>query len=342
MRLWNMLIILTVLAFLFYLFLPVFKPFIIGAFFAITVQKPARFIQKKSCLSENMSIFSALVLAAFLFIAAALVFGFTAARAASHIAYVIPGYTQIILSNIEQIIHTVSDALSEQQKESVVGFIEAMSHSAVNMAGQYAEIGLRSSTNLILGIPGAASEIIVVLLSAFFIARDGNRMIRLIPALYQERLLLAITYFISAVQSFMTAQIILFTITFACASLGFFLLRYPHAAEVAFLAAAADLIPLLGSGLLFIPWMAVSLLTGQYMAAILLCILYAALVLMRQLLEPKLVSGAVGLHPLAILFTAFAGLTFWGAAGMITGPFLLLACQSIYRSGLLRLLFIKR
>ncbi|OMP67465.1 AI-2E family transporter [Domibacillus epiphyticus] len=342
MRLWNMLLILSIIGFTFYLFLPVLKPFLIGAFFAIAAQKPARIMQKKLSISEQTAVFFALCSVASLFLFILLIIGFVGARTAAHLTSVIPKYKDIIVLNIEETIQTISAALSDQQKENVIFFIETMSDSAVTIAGQYAESWLLSGTAFFLRIPGAASEIIVAVLSAFFIARDGRRIIRLIPALVHERILLAISYFVTAVQSFMTAQIILFIITFAAASGGFFLLRYPHAIEVAFLAAIADLIPLLGSSLLFIPWMAFSALTGQYMAAILLAILYVVLVIMRQLLEPKLVSGAIGLHPLAVLFSAFAGLTFFGAAGMVSGPLLLLACQSIYRSGLTQLLFIKR
>lgn len=67
-----------------------------------------------------------------------------------------------------------------------------------------------------------------------------------------------------------------------------------------------------------------------YTAAAVLVVLVA-----RQILETKIISGSLGLHPLATLISMYAGLWTLGLAGLILGPILLIAIQSFYKAGLL-------
>jgi sporulation integral membrane protein YtvI len=342
MRFIHQIIVLLAIGLAFYWFLPVLKPFIIGAFFAAAAQKPAHFLQKKGKFSITLSIILALTFVASLFGAGCLIILFIAARTVSHLAAVIPGYMHIATLHIEHGMNIISERLSDAQEETIIQLIQTLNGSVSKIAGNYAETWILSGTSFVLSIPGTASEIIVAVLSAFFIAKDGRYLIKMLPVSLHERLFLTFTDFSSAFRSFINAQCILFAATFVIAAGGFLLLRIPHVVEVAFLAAMMEFIPIVGSTLLFLPWIVFFFLIGQPVSAALLAILYIILMIMRQLLEPKLISGAVGLHPLAVLFSVFAGLTFFGAAGMVAGLFLLLAVQSTHRSGLLQLLFTKR
>lgn len=342
MRFIHHFIVLVVIGLALYWFMPVLKPFIIGAFFAAFAQKPAHFLQKKGRFPASLSIILALIFVAFLFSAGCSIILFIAARTVSHLVAVIPSYVHIATFHIEHGVDFISARLSNTQEEAIIQLIQTLNGSVSKITGDYAESWILSGTSFMLSIPGAATEILVASLSAFFMAKDGGHLIKMLPASVHQRILFAFTDFSSSFRSFIKAQCILFSATFVTAALGLFLLRTPHVVEVAFLAAVAEFIPIVGSSLIFLPWIAFFLLIGQPASAALLAVLYAVLMIMRQLLEPKLVSGAVGLHPLAVLFSIFAGLTFFGAAGMATGPFLLLAVRSIHRSGLLQMLFTKR
>lgn len=342
MRFIHHFIVLLAIGLAFYWFMPVLKPFIIGAFFAAAAQKPAHFLQKKGRFSPSLSVVSALIFVVFLFGIGCSIVLLIAARTVSHLVAVIPSYMDIAAFHIEHGMDIISARLSTTQEETIIQLIQTLNGSISKITVDYAETWILSGTSFMLSIPGAATEIIVAALSAFFIAKDGGHMIKMLPASIHERLLLAFTDFSSACRSFIKAQCLLFSATFMTASFGLLLLRAPHVVEVAFLAAVAEFIPIIGSSLIFLPWIGFFLLIGEPISAALLAVLYTVLMIMRQLLEPKLVSSAVGLHPLAVLFSIFAGLTFFGAAGMATGPFLLLAILSVHRSGLLQMLFTKR
>lgn len=318
-----------------YWLLPIFKPFLAGAFFAAILLKPTHFIQRKTSISRSLAVLLSLFLMVALFFSAITIFCLIGARTISHIHDVVPIYAPIAVAHAEQIISEITAVLTPDQKIALVQFIESLGSTAEKTAEMYAGDWILSGTVLLLAIPGTAAEILIALLAAFFIAKDGDLFLKAIPVHLHEKAQNAAAEFSASFYSYTRAQIHLFAFTFFAACTGFFLLRTPHLIELAFLTAVLEFVPVIGSSLLFVPWILFCLLTGQVKIAVFVAILYIALMIMRQLLEPKLVSDSAGLHPLAVLFSAFAGYHLLGVFGVMIGPLFLLVCLSVYRSGLL-------
>ena len=322
-----------------YLLLPIFKPFLAGAFFAAVLHKPAHFLQKKASVSRNTAVLASLCWVLLLLAAGLLLFGWISARTASHIHYVVPHYIPVAIAHLEQFIQNVTAFLTEDQKELLLQSLYAIEEAAGNTVEQYAGKWLLTGTFYFLAFPGTAAEILIAILAAFFMAKDGSSFISVLPEPIREKTAIAANDFSTSFYAYGYAQLQLFTATFAAAGIGFFLLRIPHVLELAFLTAALEFLPIVGSSLLFVPWIVFYILTGQTNTAVFVAILYIIIMIMRQLLEPKLVSDSAGMHPLAVLFTAFSGYHLAGVFGLVTGPLFLLACLSMHRS---HLLFTKR
>ena len=52
--------------------------------------------------------------------------------------------------------------------------------------------------------------------------------------------------------------------------------------------------------------------------------------MIRQLAEPKIVGGSLGIHPLITLFAIYAGFKLFGFFGMIIGPIFAVVIKSIF------------
>ena len=91
---------------------------------------------------------------------------------------------------------------------------------------------------------------------------------------------------------------------------------------MAFLIALVDIIPVLGTGTVLIPWAVVSLLTGKVGLGIGLLITYAVVLVIRQILEPKLVSGQIGLPPIVTITSMYVGTKIVGVFGFFIVPLL--------------------
>ena len=96
--------------------------------------------------------------------------------------------------------------------------------------------------------------------------------------------------------------------------------RFPYASAIAIVAGIMEMIPMVGSGLLYILMGIIYLLTGNIAAAVQVLALTAVLQLARRILEPKLMSNSIGITPLESLIGMLVGLRVGGIIGLIGGP----------------------
>ena len=94
------------------------------------------------------------------------------------------------------------------------------------------------------------------------------------------------------------------------------------------LAGVLDVFPFVGTGIVLIPLAIWQFLNGWYVQGFVCLILYAGCVVLREMLEPKLIGDKVGIYPIAILLAVYAGLKLFGVWGILKGPLgLVIICQ---------------
>ena len=98
---------------------------------------------------------------------------------------------------------------------------------------------------------------------------------------------------------------------------------FPYASAIAIVAGIMEMIPMVGSGLLYIVMGIVYLLIGNIAGAVQVLLLTAVLQLARRILEPKFMANSIGISPLESLIGMFVGLRFGGIPGLIGGPVLM-------------------
>lgn len=86
---------------------------------------------------------------------------------------------------------------------------------------------------------------------------------------------------------------------------------------MAMLIAFSDALPILGSGTVMLPWAVICGMQGDLTLAIWLIILYIIITVARQLLEPKVVSNQIGIHPVFTLIAMYTGYKMIGILGML-------------------------
>jgi len=125
---------------------------------------------------------------------------------------------------------------------------------------------------------------------------------------------------------------LLFLLTFVELSLGFWILGVKNAVLLAVVIAIFDLMPVLGTGGIVLPWALIALIAGNWGRGIGLLVLYLVITGIRQTLEPKIVGKQIGLHPLATLMAMLLGLKLFGILGLFGIPVVLAVATSMYRA----------
>lgn len=110
------------------------------------------------------------------------------------------------------------------------------------------------------------------------------------------------------------SYLFLYFITFCETCVILSLLHIPYPLTIGLVTAAADLLPVLGPGIVFTPLAVYQVLIGEYGKAAGLFIGWLTITCIRQVMEPKLVASTAKVHPLAMLaavyFSLVAG-SFW-------------------------------
>ena len=135
---------------------------------------------------------------------------------------------------------------------------------------------------------------------------------------------------------FLKSQAILMTLTFVECFIGLSLIGIRYAFVLAILIAVVDILPVLGSGTVLVPWGVVSLLLGHARTGAALLVLYAVITVVRYVVEPRVIGDQLGLHPLVALIAMFVGLKAFGVTGLILGPAIVVTAIAVMDAGLVQ------
>lgn len=140
-----------------------------------------------------------------------------------------------------------------------------------------------------------------------------------------------------AIGSYLKAQLILISITFVIVLVGLLILRTGNVLTMALVCAVFDVLPLLGVSTILIPWIVYLFIVGNTSLAIGLTILLAVVLIVRQLLEPKITGNSIGISS-AFLMLSFVILSTsaFGFAGLILSPILLILIKELIQQGYLQ------
>jgi sporulation integral membrane protein YtvI len=175
----------------------------------------------------------------------------------------------------------------------------------------------RVITGVLSHLPGGFITLGTGVLSAYLISARLPKLRAMLPGPWMQKVLPVLRNIKNAVLGWLVAQMKLAALTFLVCLSGLLILGVPYGAVWAAVIAVVDAVPMLGSGLVLVPWSVVSFLSGRVGEGIGLLITFAAAFLLRTVLEPRLVGKQMGLDPLLTLVALYLGFQLGGVWGLI-------------------------
>ena len=237
-------------------------------------------------------------------------------------SFVLPAFLQKLLAL--PLISELVGGLDTLVQKLTASLLEHLGESLTGMA-------LGAATSL----PSGILSVLVYLLSCFYLALDGEKLLSGALALFapqsrtQAREIFEATA--TALRAYLRAYGLLFLLTMGQLLIGFWIIGVRYAFLVAFLISLLDLLPALGAVAVLAPWSALAFASGNVRVGAGLLILAGVVTLTRQIAEPKIVGKSLGLHPLIALVAMYVGLRLFGAAGLVLGPCACIVGKSIVR-----------
>ena len=324
-------------------------PFLIALFFALITDRPSSYLEKKTGISKRF--FSVILLITIISVTTLLLFLginrliFEGERLLSKISDDSGRLGNTIASLFDRI-----SSFGDKQSPLLENLmkIDAFREFWINIDKTVATVISDTVSSLTRSIPMLVFSImkslpnflifiIVTLIASFYFCLDYDRIklavISVLPKRLSEFLPRLQKRISSTAIKYVRAYLLLLLLTFCQLFVGFSILRTPYPLLLAILVALVDFLPILGVGTVLIPWgLSELIFSKDYYQGIGLLIIYLIVIIVRQITEPKIVAGSLGLHPLITLIAMYAGLKVFGIFGMIVGPVIALAIKSLLYS----------
>lgn len=343
---------------LFYVFikycLGVLAPFIIAFILAYALQRPIKWAKKKLRLKSHGIISFLLVL-----LVVCIVFG------ALSIAVLVlfnelksfASYLTTQFSSIDELIVTLENyamGVIVRLPESVRGTIGDYVTNAFDSLGKgQSELDLSmlsaplsGAWSVVKSLPSTILSVVVAVVSCFFMASDYDKVKELVLGFFSDGKRKSIVKTkrtaTKAIAKLLKAYVTIMAITFAEMFLGLFLLKLigvydgSYIAIISFVTCIIDIIPVLGTGTVLIPWAVYNLIFGNFGMGVGLLVIYAVITVIRQIVEPKLVANEAGLPAIVTIMAMFIGVRIFGAFGIILLPFTVIILKLLYDEGVFK------
>lgn len=194
------------------------------------------------------------------------------------------------------------------------------------------------SLQIIIGMVGITGIFLIIIVSCLLLLKDEEKYKESFKnnCFYSDIHLITGKLSETGVAYFKTQTIIMCIISVLC-FLALMLIGNKYALLIAIGIGVFDAFPILGSGLILVPWSIISLINQDVYAAAILLTLYLVCQVVRQFLEPKLLGNRIGIKPVFMLMSIYAGLQLFGFAGFILGPLGMITVVTIVKEASKRL-----
>lgn len=124
----------------------------------------------------------------------------------------------------------------------------------------------------------------------------------------------------SVCSAYVKTQLIIMSITFVICLISFLIIQNEYAFLIALIVGALDALPLIGVGVILVPWGIICLLMGNYFNAIVILLAFVVCYFAREVLEPRLMGNQIGITPLMTIASMYVGYKVFGIIGVVLGP----------------------
>ncbi len=329
-------------------------PFLFAGALAVVLQTPVRAISRKLKLKAHGFVSMILVLLIVTVVVCAVVSITTALgrELKEFVSYLLSEFKSVndiivaVRELVNDLILRLPKGLGATASRYVDNFFNNLAtEESAGIDMSFLSAPLSGAWSVVKGIPSLIITVVVTIISCVFMTSEYDLIRDMILSLCSEergkKIVETKKTVTKGVGKLIKAYVTLMLITFTEVFLGLNLMRLigvyegGYIAIIAFVTCIVDIIPVLGTGTILIPWAVYSIITGNFGMGIGLIILYAVITVLRQAIEPKLVANQVGLPSIITIMAMFLGARLFGALGVVLLPLTVIVLKMMLDEGII-------
>lgn len=338
-------------------------PFLLSFFFAVILQRPLGWLDKKT--KNKMHSFWSIVL---VLLCVAIILGPVISIIAAlfreignFISFLgeqlndLPTFLVTLQNEILKAIKFLPDSIYTSVSESITQFFGNLindfdvSKLGINMSSITSGLsnGISGVYSVVKNIPSILISVVIGIIAWILFTKDYKKVVKFIklqlPDKHKNLLSETKKIFSSTILKMCRAYGLIMFITFCENFLGLTILnligvmKNSYVFVIAICIAVFDILPVAGSGGILVPWSLIALVSGNVGQCVGLLILYAVITVIRQYIEPKIVGDSLGVNPLVTLAGLYFGLKLFGFMGMFIVPICVMTLKAFNDAGRIHL-----
>ena len=317
-----------------------YMPFLIGFIISLLIEPVIKIVNKKAKITRRTSAIIVL-LCIFSILISLIVWGtINLISESSNLLQSLNIYIEKIYNQIQKYINSIESDKIEIPKQ-VITIIETSANNFLDFITKWISGFLKSILQGITSLPIIGIYIVITILSTYFICADRlfilDQFEHHFPKIWVKKFGIHLKKLISTLGNYSKAEATLILISFIEVLIGLCLFKWIGLnVEYPLLAALGigfvDALPILGAGTVMIPWAIISAINGDLNLGIAIFVLYVIILVVHQLLEPRVVGNKIGIHPIFTLIAMYTGFKFSGIIGLFIGPIVLIILQNAFET----------
>lgn len=303
--------------------LPLVLPFVLAYFFAKTISPVIHFLTSKLKWRKKVSsvmvvLITVFAISGFVIYVLSIVIGQTIL-----LLQKIPVYQQTINATIEDMC-CHCDKILELSGGTSYQYIEAQTENLYhNIENDILPRLSSCAIGIMRWIARAGSGLFIFFLSTLLILLDES-----FPAVHRKIKPLAVKLKYAGL-AYIKAQGIIIFIIAVVTSIGLMLMGNEYAVLFGIGIAVFDAFPIVGSGIVLLPWAVMKIFNGGFYEAAILISIFLIATFLREVLEPRLFGKEIGMKPLFVLISIYVGIELFQIGGIILGPVALTVLKAV-------------
>lgn len=222
----------------------------------------------------------------------------------------------------------VADSWAEKLHPSMAGAVdfagESLAGALKGLVSTLSSYAVSLMSGAARGLPRVLLGGLAMVFSTVFVSNDYEQLRNFAADRTPEKLKALLKqlkgYLTGTLLVVLRSYLLIMLLTFTELSILFSLFGIGDPLAKAAVIAVLDILPILGTGTVLIPWAAASLVLGNARLGVELLVIYGIVAVVRNYAEPRIVGAQLGLHPIISLISMFVGLRLFGFWGMLGLP----------------------
>lgn len=335
----NVLYIACIAAIIFVVFrylIPILAPFLVALLVTALITPLVNYLHRKAHFPKKITAIVLVTVAYLMLAGIILLLGVGSYRWAMNA----DGWFQTVFVTTVTNVYARLSVLLDEVASGLIPYLDTARDSLISTIGaKVSTLSAEVLSGAASGLPGLLIRIIFAVVATYFMATDTDRILNYLAARMDAPLYEKISAGYRSLQGtlgkYLRAYSLIFLITFAELTVGFLAAGIHNFALIALLVAIFDILPILGSSMILLPWSLILLITEDYRRGAVMFVVYLIVVIVRQFIEPKIVGEHVGLHPLVTLMAMFVGSKLFGGVGLFGLPICCAVLVQLESAGIL-------